>query len=266
MSHLSGPAEALLAHPDVWRADRIESRAQGIDTGHPALDALLIDRGWPKTGLVELLSGQIGIGELRLLGPALSSLTRDERRWIAWIDPPHIPYAPALAEIGIDLGRLLWVRPTSPEDALWATERAAKSGNCSAVLAWLDESKLTPKDIRRLKLATRRGEALTVLFRPDDAARRQSMAELRLLLKRTSTPDRLSVEIVKRRGGWPIAQLELPLAHRTTQISRFDLRERLTTWRSGNWRVRNLHRVEQASIVPNSMHIGISSYAPTQRL
>jgi cell division inhibitor SulA len=259
MSRLS-LTETLLAHPDLWRADRIEPRLQGIVTGHPALDALLIDRGWPKTGLVELLSGQIGIGELRLLAPALAALSRDERRWIAWIDPPHIPYAPALAEIGVDLGKLLWVRPKSPEDALWATEHAAKSGHCSTVLAWLDESKLTPKDIRRLKLATRRGEALTVLFRPDDAAQHQSMAELRILLKRTAVPDRLSVEIVKRRGGWPVAQLELPLAYRTTQISRFDLRERLTTWRSARWRVRNLHWVDRSSVVPNSMAIGVPSH------
>jgi cell division inhibitor SulA len=272
MSQLSGPADMLLAHPDVWRADRIEPRSQGIGTGHHALDALLIDRGWPKAGLVEVLSGQIGIGEVRLLGPALAALSVDERRWIAWIDPPHVPYAPALAEIGVDLGKLLWVRPKSPEDALWATEHATKSGSCSAVLAWLDESKLTPKDIRRLKLATRRGESLTVLFRPDEAAQRQSMAELRILLKGTTKPDRLSVEIVKRRGGWPIEQLELPLSHRTTQISRFDLRERLTTWRSGHWRLRNLHRIDRPSVVPNSIGIGVSSHSnephrtPTQQV
>ena len=233
-----GPAETLLTHPDLWRADRIEPRAEGIGTGYPALDALLIDRGWPKAGLIEMLSDQIGIGELRLLGPALAALSAGERRWIVWIDPPHVPYAPALAEIGIDVGRQLWIRPRSPEDALWAAEYAAKSSSCSAVLAWLDESKLAAKDIRRLKLATRRGETLAVLFRPDSAARRQSMAELRIALKHTATPDRLSVEILKRRGGWPVTQIELPLEHRTTCTSRCDLREQLMTWRSNNWRLR----------------------------
>jgi len=256
MVHRSGPAEALLAHPDLWRADRIEPRSQGIGTGYPILDALLIDRGWPKAGLVELLSDRVGIGELRLLGPALATLNVDEQRWVAWIDPPHIPYAPALAEIGIDVGKQLWIRPTSSDDALWATEHAAKSGSCSAVLAWLDESKLTPKDIRRLKLATRRGETFAVLFRPGDAARRQSMAELRIALAHTATPDRLSVEILKRRGGWPIARLELPLAQRATRISRFDLREQLTTWRSSGWRMRQLTRIERPD-ASRSARIGL---------
>jgi cell division inhibitor SulA len=249
MVHRSGSTEALLAHPDLWRAGRIETRSQGIGTGYPTLDALLIDRGWPKAGLVELLSDRIGIGELRLLGPALATLSANEQRWIVWVDPPHIPYAPALDEIGIDVGKQLWVQPKSSDDALWATEHATKSGSCSAVLAWLDESKLTPKDIRRFKLATRRGETLTILFRPDDAVRRQSMAELRIALTHTSTPDRLSLEILKRRGGWPVARLELPLAHRTSRISRFDLREQLTAWRSSGWRMRHLPRLEQPSAV-----------------
>src|SRR5574337_1508598 len=120
MLHRSAPAEALLAHPDLWRAGRIEPRTQGIGTGYPALDALLIDRGWPKAGLVELLSDRTGIGELRLLGPALAALTADEQRWIAWIDPPYIPYAPALAEIGSDGGKQRGVRWSSSNDAWWA--------------------------------------------------------------------------------------------------------------------------------------------------
>ncbi len=144
---------------------------------------LLADRGWPKAGLVELLSPRIGIGELRLLGPALAAFSVQEQRWITWINPPHIPYAPALAELGIDIGKVLLVHPKTHADALWALEQAVKSGTCSAALAWLDESKLATKDVRRLKLAARRGETLTVLFRPDTAAQRQSMAELRILLQ-----------------------------------------------------------------------------------
>jgi cell division inhibitor SulA/protein ImuA len=227
--------EALLAHPDLWRAGRIEPNAQTISTGYPTLDSLLADRGWPKAGLMELLSAQSGIGELRLLGPALSELSAKERRWITWINPPHIPYAPALAEIGIDIGKVLLVHPKTHEDALWALEQAVKSGSCSAALAWLDDSKLAAKDVRRLKLAARRGESLTVLFRPSTAAQRQSMAELRILMQ-PAAADRLSIEILKRRGGWPIEKLALELAYRTTRMSRRDLREQLTLWRARSLR------------------------------
>jgi len=241
MADLSAPerpasSETLLAHPDLWRAGRIEPSARAVSTGYPTLDGLLADRGWPKAGLVELLSPRIGIGELRLLGPALAALSAQEQRWITWINPPHIPYAPALAEIGIDVGKVLLVHPRTHEDALWSLEQAVKSGSCSAALAWLDESKLATKDVRRFKLAARRGETLTVLFRPNTAAQRQSMAELRILLQPASASDRLSIEILKRRGGWPVERLALELAYRTTHMTRSDLREQLTLWRTKSLR------------------------------
>ena len=234
--HPAASTEALLTHPGLWRAGRTEPNAQAISTGYPALDSLLADGGWPKAGLVELLSTQVGIGELRLLGPALAALSTQEQRWITWINPPHIPYAPALTEIGIDIGKVLLVHPKTHEDALWALEQAVKSGSCSAALAWLDESRLVAKDVRRLKLAARRGESLTVLFRPSSAAQRQSMAELRIQMRQASAADRLSIEILKRRGGWPIEQLAIELAYRTTRMTRRDLREQLTLWRARSLR------------------------------
>jgi hypothetical protein len=60
-------------------------------------------------------------------------------------------------------------------------------------------TKLAGKDVRRLKLAAKRGITLTVLFRPGTAAQRQSMAELRILLHPAPAPDGLCFEILKRR-------------------------------------------------------------------
>src|SRR5262245_10077865 len=224
--------QALLSHPGLWRAARIEPNADAISTGYSELDPLFADRGWPKAGLVELLSAQVGIGELRLLGPALATLSVQEQRWIAWINPPQIPYAPALAELGIDIDKVLLVHPKTNEDALWAAEQALKSGTCSAVLAWLDETKLTGKDVRRLKLSARRGTTFAVLFRPESAAQRQSMAELRIRLHPATALDGLSIEILKRRGGWPTERLTVELIHRTARTSRLELREQLTLWRT----------------------------------
>ena len=228
--------QTLLTHPDLWRAGRFEPNTQTISTGYPALDSMLADRGWPKAGLVELLSARIGIGELRLLSPALAALSVQEQRWQVWIDPPHIPYAPALTALGIDIGKVLLVRPKTHADALWALEQSVKSGTCSAALAWLDDAKLAVKDVRRLKLAARRGGTLTVLFRPDTAARRQSMAELRIRLHQAAAPDRLSIEILKRRGGWPTEPVALELEHRTMRVTRRELREQLTLWRAKSLR------------------------------
>ena len=94
----------------LWRArelPRHQVADVGISTGFPALDDVLADGGWPPAGLVELLSEDYGIGELRLLSPALATLSSVDDRCIAWVNPPHVPYAPALQAAGIDPARVL---------------------------------------------------------------------------------------------------------------------------------------------------------------
>jgi len=59
---------------------------------------------------------------------------KTEAPWLVWIAPPHEPYAPALAQQGIELTRLLVVRPAGATEALWAAEQALGSGVCAAVL------------------------------------------------------------------------------------------------------------------------------------
>jgi cell division inhibitor SulA len=233
------PVQTLLSHPDVWRAGYVGAAAPGIATGYPELDDLLADRGWPNAGLIELLAARTGIGELRLLGPALARLSR-EQRWIVWVNPPHIPYAPALAALGLDVGKVLLVHPRNHDETLWAVEQALKSGTSSAVLAWLDETKLTATDIRRLKLAAKRGATLAVLFRPQIAACCPSTAELRILLHADTATDGLNLEILKRRGGWPVGRFSLYLRDRIANTTRTELREHLSLWRSRwPWHKRN---------------------------
>ena len=64
-------------------------------SGFDELDRRLPRGGWPLGALIELLSVAQGIGELGLFLPALSRLAHSGR-YIAWIAPPYLPYAPAL--------------------------------------------------------------------------------------------------------------------------------------------------------------------------
>ena len=195
----------------LWRARELPSCqgvAAGINTGYRALDDVLADGGWPPGGLVELLLEDCGIGELRLLTPALAALTSADR-FIAWVNPPHVPYAPALEAVGIDPARVLLVKAQGQAEALWALEQACKSGACSAVLGWVD-SRLQFTEIRRLQFAAKHGRTWASLFRPVAATRQASAAELRLRLN-ALTENRLKIDVVKRRGGWPLAGIELPL-------------------------------------------------------
>ena len=191
--------DALLDGRRLWRAasPAIVGARTGLSTGSSILDAALPGGGWPRAALTELLVERHGAGELALVAPALAALTT-AGRWIAWVAPPHTPYAPALAEAGIDLSRQLLVNPPDTEcvrDALWAAEQALRSGSCGAVLVWADPEQ--DAWIRRLSLAAAAGDSICLLFRPAEAATRASAAALRIKV----APRRLL--ILKCRGGRP---------------------------------------------------------------
>lgn len=231
----------LLQHPDLWRADQLPEGVETLSSGFPELDAHLPGHGWPRSGLSEFMLETAGIGELQLLVPLLQTLSRQER-WLAWVNPPFIPYAPALSAAGIDINKILLIHPRSHKDALWALERASKSGSSSVVFAWLDEKQLTVSDTRRLQLAAKQGETLICLFRPEQAVQMNSMAELRL--KMTPVPAsgqvaEIEVAICKRRGGWPVSGLRIKL---NETCGATEIREQLSLWR--HWRTRVCTRVE----------------------
>jgi len=191
------PFAALLARPDIRRGGELARVASAsVPTGFPQLDAALPGGGWPTGSLAELLPSHEGIGELRILGPALAALAHAGRR-LAWIAPPYLPYAPALAAAGIDLAQVLIVKTRAARDALWAAEQALHSAACGAVLIWPSAVKYAA--LRRLQLAAERGHALTMLFRPPHAAAEPSPAALRLALH--TAAGGLAVRILKRRGA-----------------------------------------------------------------
>ena len=66
-------------HPALWRGSQLARGAQRVvPTGHDRLSRELPGGGWPRGALIELLTRQSGVGELRLLAPALASeMTKD---------------------------------------------------------------------------------------------------------------------------------------------------------------------------------------------
>jgi len=194
--------EALLQHPSLWRGRGI-APATGYPTGHAALDAVLPGGGWPRRGLVEILTGG-GCGELSLWTPLLRQLTQmPAARCCTFIAPPFEPFVPAWQAHGIRLDRLLVVRATDP---LWALEQSLLSGACAVSFAWPQVAGMTA--LRRLALATERGGSLGVLIRPLRAATEHSAAALRIALRRGAGCLRL--QLLKGRGLTPCT-VELPL-------------------------------------------------------
>jgi hypothetical protein len=194
---MSASLESVLQHPGIWRGNqRAQTAEDALPTGFAALDELLPGGGWPRGALTEVLIGRQGIGELRLLMPSLARLSEADG-WLAWVAPPYVPYAAALAAVGIDLKRLVVAKPQSAADAWWTAEQALRSGACGALLAWLRAA--DERRMRRLQLAAETGHTWGVLFRHARAAQDRSPAALRLLLEPSA--DGLVVTILKRRGG-----------------------------------------------------------------
>lgn len=201
-------ARSPLAIPAVFRCGELPTGiVPGIPTGVAALDAALPGGGWPPAALTEVLCDACGIGEVSLLLPALRYLgeSGDWRgRGLLWIDPPGLPYAPALAAAGLDLAVLAVLRPTREEDALWAAEQALRTGGAAAVLLWQGatrgtDSALRYPRLRRLQLAAAAGGGLGFVFAPAAAATASSPAALRIALQAT-TDGALSVHLARRRG------------------------------------------------------------------
>jgi hypothetical protein len=209
--------DELLNHPGLWRArgqGASSTAPPGLPTGYAALDRCLPGGGWPRQGLIELLTDHHGIGELSLLMPALAALCSSDEDgrdqgggWLAWVSPPYQPYAPALTAAGIDLQRVLVVRAAGPGE--WAMEQALRSGACSAVLGWANPRDMTV--LRRLQLAAEQSRCLAVLFRPVSASQQPSPAVLRIELQAAEN-DGLEVRVLKSRGGRP-ACVTLQLVH-----------------------------------------------------
>jgi hypothetical protein len=196
---VSSELARLLEHPGIWRGTSV-ARSEVLSSGFHALDERLPGGGWPRSGLVEILTPRFGVGELSLLLPVLATLTRASMaRSAVWVSPPHEPFAPALAAHGVVLERVLVVRVpgASSSGGLWAFEQSLVSGACDCVMAW--DQRPRPKQIRRLQLAAEQGRALGVLFRPLHAARESSHAALRMAVEPSAFGVR--VNLLKSKGG-----------------------------------------------------------------
>ena len=200
---MNAPLNPESLHPALWLASQLaHAHLRCVDTGYPALSAELPGGGWPTGCLIDLLLQQSGIGELRLLRPALA---RAER--IVLLQPPHTPQALGFAHWGLAPERLVWLRSKHSADALWAAEQVLRSACCGVLLFWAQHARA--ESLRRLHLAAQHSETLFCMLRPLASAQDASPAVLRLALR--PALGGIDLEFIKRRGPQRAAHLFLPL-------------------------------------------------------
>jgi len=197
-------------HPSLWLGHQLgRTGSDAVATGFARLDAELPGGGWPRRALAELLLPHAGVGEIRLLAPALVAAQR-AGRLVMFFDPPAALAAAALAGLGLDVEELLIVetraRVVPGSDSLWALEQALKSGHVGAVVAWLPP-RLRVDRLRRLQLAAHHHDGAAFVMREAAVAGRPTASPLRLGLQ-AGGADRLQVRVLKRRGP----PLEAPLS------------------------------------------------------
>jgi protein ImuA len=190
----------------VWRADALAApEADTVSSGDAALDAQLPGGGWPVGALTEVLQAPGLHLEWRLLLPAL---LRCGQGPVVLVGVPTVgsaallPFAPALAGLGLPWQRLLCLR--AADEQLWMAEQALRCAPVDAVLVWLPQAR--PQELRRLQLAAAQHHKLLFVMRHSAAARTASPAALRLQLAPCAThATGLRVDILKRQGP-PLAR------------------------------------------------------------
>ncbi|MDE2498504.1 MAG: translesion DNA synthesis-associated protein ImuA [Xanthomonadaceae bacterium] len=190
--------QPLIETGRLWRGQGTAPQHEALPTGFAALDRVLPGGGWPRAALSEILFPADGVGELRLLLPALAVLSRGAHP-IVLVAPPYLPFPAAWIAGGVDL-RCLQIVQAGEHDALWAAEQCLRSAACAAVLCWPRQAGTST--LRRLQLAAETGQTIGFMLRPSQVATQASMAAVRIGIE-TGPP---CLRILKCRGGNPPTQ------------------------------------------------------------
>ncbi len=133
----------------------------GLSCGVAELDEL----GLFRLGAAVELCGEEASGRTSLALHVVASACR-EKRLAAWVDGPAELYPPAAVPLGVELSRLLIVRPKAPGQLVWSAVQLLRSGAFASVVLDVTHTglKLNMLDARKLIDAARAGGAVLVVL------------------------------------------------------------------------------------------------------
>jgi protein ImuA len=188
------------------RIQEIESSRQPLERsatslGIASLDDCLPGRQLAAGSLVELLATAEGAGawSLALL---MARQVCGERKALIICDAQGCFYPPAVSKWGLDLTRLIVLRPASAREGDVAVGQALRCPAVGAVISW--HARLRTLDFRRLSAAVEAGGGVGFLLRPSQTRRDPSFAALRLFITPVAAEGlarQIQVDVLRCRGG-----------------------------------------------------------------
>lgn len=187
---------------EIRRIERSPARREGrVASGIAGVDAALPGGGFPRGALSEL-SGGPASGKTAVALALVAALGLEELA--AWVDGRGELYPPAAAARGVDLARLLVVRPTAPRAerreasgadlvraGLWAAEALLASGAFAAVVVDLPAAARLPgadAAARRLQAAAERGGAVGLWLSPGNGLRVPAAVRVEIAIEGSGRP------------------------------------------------------------------------------
>jgi protein ImuA len=171
----------------------------------PELGNALPD-GLSAGSLVELLSGMEGAGALTL-ALILGKQACGERKMLVVADEQHCFYPPAACQLGIDLRRMLVIRPKKRTNTLAALIQTLRCPAVGAVIGSFE--RVNAIEYRSLQLAAEAGGGMGFILRPAPLRSGPCFAAVRLLITCAGrepsplplAPRCIRIEVVRLRGG-----------------------------------------------------------------
>jgi len=216
---------SLAARPATPAPDELDQGPKALPLRWGNIDQVLPDGGLPR-GVVVEIAAPYGLARATSIALAACASAQAEAKlrggsaaWCAWIDSSLSLFAPAVARAGVELERLLVVRP-SVEDLAKVAARVAASGVFSVIvidLAGVPGKRSSQRlerwvnPTRRLALAAEGTETTIVLLTDACSPRPTPLpVALRLELDRASAENVVLRVAKDRRGRVAPARVVLP--------------------------------------------------------
>ena len=156
----------LHAHTDLSASQTLEH-----SVGHPLNQSLKAFTPFRSQYLPSNMAGKItqiimqdeDEYNFQLLMPLLAQLSRDDR-WFAWIAPPLKLPKHWLLEAGIDINKIMMLKPRGSHDTLALARKALATGTCHAVISW--PGQISEEQLLQLQVAARQGGSHAIVIQP----------------------------------------------------------------------------------------------------